>query len=312
MTEQPVVLITGASMGIGKVTAERLVKAGYRVFGTSRNAQDFGNGVTMLVLDVQKSETILSCVNEVLSQAGKIDILINNAGIVGAVGATEEISLTQYRDIFETNFFGMIALTKAVLPHMRQRGSGRIINMSSAAGFTVAPPYFTAYCASKHALEAFTEGLRYDAQLLGIKVSLLQFGFMRTNIDASIVAPETPLPTYEPTRSRAYLANLESLKRGRDPVVVAEAVERVLGYKNPRLRYRIGIEVWYLNILKRFTPFEVSEFFIKQMFFVGNWTVENMGWRLLLLDTKVIDQTVRVAFIVLIVALVLLIDGLMR
>jgi NAD(P)-dependent dehydrogenase (short-subunit alcohol dehydrogenase family) len=307
MASGDVVLITGASSGVGKLAAQLLASEGYRVFGTSRRPQPSSDGVTMLVLDVQKPDTIRACVDEVLAQAGKIDVLINNAGIVGVAGAIEEVDVAQIRDIFETNFFGAIMLTQAVLPHMRERQSGRILNISSAAGFTVAPPYFTAYCASKHALEAFTEGLRYETRLFNVKVSLLQFGFMRTNIEASIAQPSYPHETYAFTRQRAYEADLESLKRGRDPMIVAQAIARILRIDRPRLRYRVGVEVWMLNVLKRFTPFEVSEAIVGRVFFGKEaWSRDKLGWRAIMLDTKVIDSVSRIMSVVGALALVLL------
>jgi NAD(P)-dependent dehydrogenase (short-subunit alcohol dehydrogenase family) len=159
----PVVLVTGASRGIGKAIAQKFVQAGYQVFGTTRQASPVGTEDRLLRLDVQDEESVEKCVHAILEQTGRIDFLINNAGI-SICGAIEEVSLAQIKAVFETNFFGVVRVTQAVLPTMRRQASGRVINIGSLAGF-VPMPYQAAYAASKHALAGWTETLDLDGDL---------------------------------------------------------------------------------------------------------------------------------------------------
>src|SRR5687767_3482805 len=157
MTNQKVVLITGASSGIGEVTAERLVKAGYKVYGTSRRGGRAGKrAFEMLTLDVTSDESVEAVVSEVMHKEGRIDLLVNNAGFSVALAGDEEISTEQAQSIFDTNFFGTVRMTRAVVPHMRRQGGGRIINIGSALGF-VPMPYNAIYSATKHAIEGYSE-----------------------------------------------------------------------------------------------------------------------------------------------------------
>src|SRR6266511_4073600 len=147
-----VALVTGASSGIGEAAAHELLGAGFTVYGTSRKAAggENRNGIVFLPLDVTNDESAAAVVREVLERSGRIDVLVNNAG-VGVAGAAEESSIEQARALFETNVFGAIRMTRAVLPHMREQGSGRIINVSSGLGFLPAP-FMALYAATKHAI----------------------------------------------------------------------------------------------------------------------------------------------------------------
>src|SRR5689334_6330238 len=158
-TNRPVALVTGASSGIGKAAASALVDAGFEVVGTSRRASqdDRREGVTFLDLDVASDTSVASLVDRVIEKFGRIDVLVNNAGI-GSAGAGEERSLAQDQQLFDINVFGLIRMTKAVLPHMRAHGGGRIINISSVLGFVPAP-HMAAYAASKHAVEGYSESM---------------------------------------------------------------------------------------------------------------------------------------------------------
>src|SRR3954468_14588837 len=155
----PVALGTGASAGIGEAAARALVGAGFTVYGTSRKAAsgEQRDGVVFLPLDVTDDGSVAGVVREVLERSGRIDVLVNNAG-VGIAGAAEESSIDQARALFETNLFGAIRMTRAVLPYMREQGSGRIINVSSVLGFLPAP-FMALYAATKHAIEGYSESL---------------------------------------------------------------------------------------------------------------------------------------------------------
>ena len=163
-------IVTGASGGIGYASAAALAKAGFTVFGTSR--KDRGNGpagVTMMTCDVTDDASVASLVESVLSQTGRVDVLVNNAG-VGLFGGAEESSLAQVQSLFDVNLFGVMRMINAVLPSMRERGGGRLINISSALGFMPAP-YSAHYAASKHALEGYSESLDHEIRAFKVRAS---------------------------------------------------------------------------------------------------------------------------------------------
>jgi NAD(P)-dependent dehydrogenase (short-subunit alcohol dehydrogenase family) len=289
-----VVLITGASSGIGKVTATTLAAQGYRVFGTSRRANIGVGGITMLQLDVSNPDSVAACVQQVIRQAGRIDVLVNNAAIVGPAAASEETSLETWQGVFDTNLFGLIRMTNAVLPIMREQGGGKIINISSMAGFMAAPPYFSAYIASKHALEGYTETLRYEVAPFGVHVSLIQLGYMNTAIDQSITLPDQPIEAYAAARRRVYEADLYSLRQGNDPALVARTVQEVLQANQPRLRYHAGAEALSVSWMKRLLPFPVFERAIRWIFLEGEWDAERPGIRRLFLDAQMLGKLQRI------------------
>src|SRR5512132_124136 len=197
---RPVALVTGASSGIGKAAALALVDAGFQVVGTSRNTSRVtpGNGVTFLDLDVASDDSATSVVQQVIERFGRLDVLVNNAG-TGAAGAAEESSVAQTQRIFNVNVFGLIRMTKAVLPHMRAQGRGRIINISSVFGF-IPQPYMAAYAASKHAVEGYSESLDHEVREHGVRVLLVEPANTNTGFDANAVQADAPLPIYAQQR----------------------------------------------------------------------------------------------------------------
>jgi NAD(P)-dependent dehydrogenase (short-subunit alcohol dehydrogenase family) len=202
-TASPVALVTGASSGIGRPAALALVGAGFAVIGTSRNAANTGPlaGVTFLDLDVTSEESVRSLVEEVIERFGRIDVLVNNAG-VGAVGAGEESSITQAKEVFEINVFGLIRMTNAVLPHMRAQGSGRVVNVSSVLGLVPAP-FMAVYAATKHAVEGYSESVDHELREHGVRMLLVEPAYTSTSFEASSLAPDSPLPIYAPQRDVA-------------------------------------------------------------------------------------------------------------
>ncbi len=197
---QPVALVTGASSGIGNAASLALVEAGFEVVGTSRNTSGITdrNGVTFLDLDVTSDESVSALVRRVIEQFGRIDVLVNNAG-TGAAGAAEESSVTQDQRVFDINFFGLIRMTKAVLPHMRARGSGRIINISSVLGL-VPGPYMASYVATKHAIEGYSESVDHEVREHGVRVLLVEPAYTKTGFDTNALQPDAPLPVYAEQR----------------------------------------------------------------------------------------------------------------
>ena len=193
MSPRPLALVTGASSGIGEAVAIAFVEAGYDVVGTSRNASGATprDGLTLLDLDVGSDDSVVALVDDVIGRFGRIDVLVNNAGI-GAGGAAEESSVEQARRVFDVNFFRLIRMTKAVLPHMRAQGAGRIINVSSVLGF-VPVPFGALYAASKHAVEGYSESVDHEVRQHGVRVLLVEPGFTKTSFDANIVPPAVSL-----------------------------------------------------------------------------------------------------------------------
>src|SRR5437660_4331303 len=181
-----VALVTGASSGIGQAAARALVGAGFTVYGTSRRATagETRGGVVFLALDVTDDESVAGAVREVLERSGRIDVLVNNAG-VGVSGAAEESSVEQARALFETNVFGSIRMTRAVLPQMREQRSGRIINVSSIVGL-IPVPYMALYASSKHALEGYSESVDHEVHDQVVRVLLVGPGRPKTalHVDA--------------------------------------------------------------------------------------------------------------------------------
>jgi NAD(P)-dependent dehydrogenase (short-subunit alcohol dehydrogenase family) len=199
-TDRGVALVTGASSGIGRASAEALARAGFTVFGTSRKRIDDGpKGVTMLVCDVTDYESVALLVSTVFSQAGRIDLLVNNAGI-GMLGGAEESSVAQVQALFDVNLFGVIRMTNAVLPSMRRRGEGRIINIGSILGLVPAP-YSAHYSAAKHALEGYSESLDHEVRAFNIRVSVIEPAFVRTVFDQNGIAPDSVLKEYDRARA---------------------------------------------------------------------------------------------------------------
>src|SRR5205809_1749766 len=191
--KNPVALVTGASSGIGKATAERLATAGYKVYGTSRRGATSGQrAFEMLSLDVTSDESVAAAVNALLRSEGRVDLLVNNAGFSVAPAGAEESSIEQARAIFETNFFGIVRMTRAVVPHMRRQGAGRIINIGSVLGF-LPMPYGALYAATKHAVEGYSESLDHELRTRGIRVSIIEPAFMKTAFDANFLKPDATL-----------------------------------------------------------------------------------------------------------------------
>ncbi|MGN6541466.1 MAG: SDR family NAD(P)-dependent oxidoreductase [Ginsengibacter sp.] len=263
-TNKQNVLITGASSGIGKATAQLFAEQGFRVFGTSRRKLPDGNGIEMLELDVRYDDSVRRCVSEMLVKAGSIDLLINNAGIEH-LGVAEETSMEEIYSIFETNFFGVVRVTNAVLPIMRNRKKGRIINIGSLAAW-IGEPGEAFYSASKHALAGYTEALRHEVWPLGIDVSLIEPGAFKTNvINAASISKDT-IPDYDAVRSAARQTLHNSLNKGGDPYKVAQLILKVVHTGSPRLRYGAGSEAHWMPYLKVLLPQRLFDYLLRRGF----------------------------------------------
>lgn len=249
-----VALITGASSGIGAATAERLAKADYKVFGTSRRAAPGGQRpFEMLTLDVTSDESVEAVIGEVVRRTGRIDVLVNNAGFGVAPAGAEESSIEQAESIFATNFFGVVRMTRAVVPHMRRQGGGRIINIGSVLGF-LPMPYGALYAATKHAIEGYSESLDHELRTRGIRVSVIEPAYTRTPFDSNFLQPDATLDAYREARAGLNERVKELMATAEDPGVVADVVLKAATAAQPRVRYPAGVRARRLQLLRRFAP----------------------------------------------------------
>jgi NAD(P)-dependent dehydrogenase (short-subunit alcohol dehydrogenase family) len=253
-TQGSIALVTGASSGIGKATAERLATAGYKVYGTSRRgAQTDQRRFQMLPLDVTSDESVKAAVNELIQLEGRIDLLVNNAGFGVAPAGAEESSIEQARSIFDTNFFGIVRMTRAVVPYMRKQGSGRIINIGSVLGF-LPMPYGALYSATKHAIEGYSESLDHELRTRGIRVSVIEPAYTKTPFDANFLEPDAKLDEYRKVRAAVNKRVKEVMATAEQPGVVADVVLHAASAAHPKLRYTAGRLANRLRLLRRFAP----------------------------------------------------------
>ena len=250
----PVALVTGASSGIGEAAAIALANAGFQVIGTSRDTSRITAraGVTYLDLDVTSDASVSTVVEHVIDRFGRIDVLVNNAGL-GADGAAEEISVAQTQRVFDVNVFGLMRMTKAVLPHMRAQGVGRIINISSVGGF-VPNPFMAVYVSTKHAVEGYSESLDHEVREHGIRVLLVQPGPINTPFDTNMVPADTPLPLYASRRRTFHDVMQKEMRGGDDPAVVAKVIVTAATDPKPKLRHPAGSTAARISVLRRIVP----------------------------------------------------------
>ncbi|MDO4728162.1 MAG: SDR family oxidoreductase [Bacteroidota bacterium] len=260
-----VVLITGASSGIGKSIAEYLLDKGYKVYGTSRNPSKYPQSkVNLLSLDVNNIHTIQSVVNDIVRLEGRIDVLINNAG-VGIVGAIEETPIDQMKHNFDTNFFGPVQMIQQVLPSMRKNKSGLIINITSIAGY-MGLPYRGIYSASKGALELLTEALRMEVDQFGVTVTNIAPGDFATNIaQGRYHVPLQEKSEYYATYQAILTLINEHVNDGGDTIEMAKAVHKVINTKEPKIHYKVGSFLQKVStVLKKILPDKMYEKMLKK------------------------------------------------
>lgn len=294
-----IILITGGTSGIGREAAILLAKAGHQVHVASRKPPvPPMPGVAYVPLDVCSAQSIHDCVARVLAQAGKIDVLVNSAGIVGPVGASEEVALGDVRALFETNFFGVVQIVNAVLPGMRQRRAGLIVNVSSLAGRMALPPFFGFYAASKHALEGYSASLSSDLRPLGIRVVIVEPGCFATNIHHTLQLPAHPLADFALEREHAAAVDGFAIRNGRDPQHVARLISRLIDGRPLRLRYPIGADARNNLAMGALLPERVTEVLMRWLLLGGrpvkladdDQTLgRKLGFRRYLLDSRVAD-----------------------
>jgi len=262
--ELGVAIVTGASSGIGQATAELLANSGYKVYGTSRKvAQATQRSYKMIALDVNSEESIEAAIKEVVKIEGRIDLVVNNAGFGVAPGGAEESSIEQTKMIFDTNFFGIVRMTRAVVPYMRKQGKGRIINIGSILGLIPAP-YMATYAATKHAVEGFSESLDHELRTRGIRVSVVEPGYTNTHFEANTIEVDAKIDEYNIARKALAKLMKVAIAAGDDPKVVANVVLKAANAKNPKLRYAAGKVACRLSFLRRFAPAALLDIGIRQ------------------------------------------------
>ena len=250
-----VVLITGGSSGIGKSIGEFLNMRGFIVYGTSRQPEKYQDSkFPILALDVKDVGSIKHLTKTIIEKEGRIDVLINNAG-VGITGPIEEIPEEEIKANFETNFFGPINLIKSVLPQMREQKSGLIINITSIAGY-MGLPYRGVYSASKAALEIITESFRMELKDFNIQMTNVAPGDFATNIAAgryhAPVLENSPYKLPYGTTLNMMDSHVDS---GKNPLLMAEVVHKIITSKNPKIHYKVGAFLQKFSVvLKRILP----------------------------------------------------------
>jgi NAD(P)-dependent dehydrogenase (short-subunit alcohol dehydrogenase family) len=261
-------LVTGTSSGFGLLTAVSLARAGMQVVASMRDlarrgdldraAAAAGVALEVVALDVTRPETIAAA----LARTGPVDVLVNNAGI-GIVGSVENTALDELREVFETNFFGAVGVINAVLPGMRERGRGRIINVSSVTG-RIAMPATSAYSAAKHALEGFSDALRHEGRSFGIEVSLIEPGFFPTAmVRAQRQVRRSGGPYAAIERVFLDLLAATSEKNSADPQRVADAIVHAATARSPRPRYVVGSDANAIFTLRSLLPARAFEALVR-------------------------------------------------
>jgi NAD(P)-dependent dehydrogenase (short-subunit alcohol dehydrogenase family) len=263
-----VVLVTGASSGIGQACARSLAGRGFCVYGTSRHTVLEASGVSpiaegsvrMLAVDVGEDQSVAQGVETILSREGRLDIVVNNAGMAIA-GSVEDTSIEEAKRQLEVNFFGAFRVCRAALPPMRQQGGGYIVNISSIGGL-IAIPYQAMYSASKFALEGLSEALRLEVGRMGIRVVLIEPGDHKTLLTQNRQRTERSVKdeTYRQPFSSALGRTMEDEQSGPGPEAIARLLLEIVNVRHPRLRYTVGpapqrAAAW----LKRLLPYEAIE-----------------------------------------------------
>ena len=260
-----VALVTGASSGIGSSAASALVKAGFTVVGTSRNAARATAipGVAFISLDVTDDASVAAGIEEVVERFGRIDVLVNNAG-VGANGAAEESSIDQDKRVFDVNVFGVMRLTKAVLPIMRAQGSGRIVNLSSVLGF-IPQPFMATYAASKWAIEGYTESVDHEVRQYGVRAVLVRPAYTDTSFDANNIIADTPVEAYAAQRKLYDEHTAESFSTADPASAVADSIVAAATDAQAKLHYNVGKRVAPISMMRRYVPASAFDAQIRKM-----------------------------------------------
>lgn len=265
MKTSKVVLITGVSSGIGRVAAQEFAARDCRVFGTVRSLlkADPLPGVELIEMDVRDDASVQRGIQSVIAAAGRIDVLVNNAGMT-MIGAVEETTTSEAASLFDTNVFGILRITRAVLPHMRAQGQGRIVNVSSVLGFLPAP-YMGLYAASKHAVEGLSESLDHEVRQFGIRVALVEPAYTKTHLEANSPHASSILSAYDRERILASGAVAYSIRTAPEPTAVAGTIVEA-GLGPWRMRRTPAGQASLLSKLRRFMPARAVDASLRKSF----------------------------------------------
>ncbi|SDP88455.1 NADP-dependent 3-hydroxy acid dehydrogenase YdfG [Mucilaginibacter sp. OK268] len=253
MSNKKVWFVTGASKGLGLSLVKKLLKEGYRVAATSRNLSDLSKAVDNhsdqflpLAVNIKNEESVQEAIELTISTFGKIDVVVNNAGY-GLIGGLEELTDQEARDNFEVNVFGSLNVIRKALPYLREQQSGHILNISSIGGFTGSFPGFGIYCATKFAVNGFSESLAEEVKPFGIKVTIVQPGYFRTSFlsEGSLVAPKHQIDAYQNVRASQNLHQNElDQQQAGDPDKAAEAMIEIVNAENPPVNLFLGEDAY--------------------------------------------------------------------
>jgi len=274
-----VAIITGCSSGIGYETSILLAKNGFKTYATMRNvekgdklkdiAEKENLDLKIIKLDVTDDYSIKNAINEIIQETSRIDILVNNAGN-NIAGTVEDLSIEEFKEQFETNFFGLVRVTKAVLPIMRNQNSGIIINLSSIVG-KMAIPLNSAYTSSKFAVEGFSESVRYELEDFGIKVILIEPGVIKSNFYENIKMSKNsladPKSPYQPITQKIFEAFLSLIQYAIPAKIVADVILEAITSDNPKIRYVVGDDAKSITEAKKRLSDKEFENWVKEGFF---------------------------------------------
>ncbi len=269
--KKSVVLITGATSGIGKETAELFAQNGYTVYGTGRkaigetvNTYPNGGSLMLIPLDVTDDGSAEACISSVMQKEGRVDILINNAGY-GIAGSVEDTSIEEMRSQLETNLFGVHRMVRLVLPIMRQQKCGRIINISSVAGY-IPIPYQTFYTVSKYGIEGYSRALSMEVKKFGIKVVLIQPGDTKTGFTKERVTTKTVSEAYKAKLDSSIARMARDEQNGTDPKITAKTILRMAKRKNPPISVTVGIQYKLIKFAIHLLPERLVGFAVKLLY----------------------------------------------
>ncbi len=259
------ILVTGASSGFGLLIANELHENGYNVIGTSRNPEKMQSMVPfkMIALDLDSEESINTLSERIFNEVEHLDVLINNAGFL-VTGIAEEIPIDLGRKQFETNFWGTIKVTNAVLPYFRKQKFGKVITVGSITGL-VAFPNTSYYAASKHALEGYFKALRYELTEFNIRVAMIEPGSFKTNIMENSATSVNRIEDYNRLRNKSEKYAALIVKQGEDPILVANKVLKVVEAEKPTFRNLVGKGLPVLTTLQHFAYGILEKTILKQL-----------------------------------------------
>lgn len=253
MSDKKVWFVTGTSKGLGLALVKRLLKEGYRVAATSRNLSDLSKAVDThseqflpLAVNIKNEESVQEAIELTISTFGKIDVVVNNAGY-GLVGGLEELTDQEARDNFDVNVFGSLNVIRKALPYLREQQSGHILNISSIGGFTGRFPGFGIYCATKFAVNGLSESLAEEVKPFGIKVTIVQPGYFRTNFlsEGSLVVPKQQIDAYQNVRDiQDFHQNDMNQQQAGDPDKAAAAMIAIVQAENPPVNLFLGEDAY--------------------------------------------------------------------